>query len=228
MKRIIFSGIITTGLHIALFFSFSILLLENDRPAITEKKSVMVTMSYISPKPEKERHKKKPAKRVIKNKLATAPPCTKKAKSKTDESPKAQVHNPESEPKTCISQKPENKQISPTLIDKTEENSNLQSKYEPYNNSSVLKTTKPCLKNNPLPKYPLKAKRRGYEGIVELMVQVSENGEVTNLWVFKSSKYISLDNQAVQAVRKWLFEPAKRNGKPVQMWVKIPVKFELK
>ena len=87
---------------------------------------------------------------------------------------------------------------------------------------------KPVYKNNPLPQYPIRARKRGYEGIVELMVQVSKNGRVSNLWIFKSSNYKSLDNQAVKIVKKWIFEPGRKNEMPEEMWVKIPVKFELK
>ena len=91
-----------------------------------------------------------------------------------------------------------------------------------------IEFAKPLYKENVLPAYPVIAKRRGYQGIVELMVLVSENGKVSSLKIFKSSGYKSLDRQAVITVKNWLFEPGKRNGIPEEMWVKIPVKFELK
>ena len=83
-------------------------------------------------------------------------------------------------------------------------------------------------RRNPPPGYPRTAKKRGYQGTVVLSVLVNENGMVSNLWVFTSSGYMSLDNAAVKAVRNWLFEPGKIGDKNVEMWVKVPIRFQLK
>ncbi len=85
----------------------------------------------------------------------------------------------------------------------------------------------PLYKKNTLPAYPVSARKRGYHGLVELMVLVSEKGTVSAIKIFKSSKYKSLDRQAINTVKTWLFEPGKKNGTPEKTWVKIPVKFEL-
>jgi len=90
-----------------------------------------------------------------------------------------------------------------------------------------IEFAKPLYKKNALPAYPVIAQKRGYQGIVELMVLVSEKGKISSLKIFKSSGYKSLDRQAVKTVKNWLFEPGKKNGSPQEMWVKIPVKFEL-
>ena len=37
----------------------------------------------------------------------------------------------------------------------------------------------------------------------------------------------TLDMAAVDAVRKWLFEPARMGKQPIAVWVLLPVKFEL-
>lgn len=91
-----------------------------------------------------------------------------------------------------------------------------QNKENLNKNKELFKITEPFYKKKPLLKYPLKAKRRGYEGTVELMVQVSMKGKVSNLWVFKSSNYKSLDNHAVKIVKNWIFEPGKKDGKPTK------------
>ena len=91
-----------------------------------------------------------------------------------------------------------------------------------------IEFAKPLYKKNALPAYPVIARKRGYQGIVELMVLVSEKGKVSSLKIFKSSGHKSLDIQALKTVKNWLFEPGKKNGSPREMWVKIPVKFELK
>jgi protein TonB len=36
-----------------------------------------------------------------------------------------------------------------------------------------------------------------------------------------------LDDAAVEAVRRWVFTPAIANGKPVKVWVGVPVRFVL-
>ena len=37
-----------------------------------------------------------------------------------------------------------------------------------------------------------------------------------------------LDSAAADAVKKWLFEPARIGQQPIAVWVLLPVKFELK
>jgi len=37
-----------------------------------------------------------------------------------------------------------------------------------------------------------------------------------------------LDDSALNTVKKWKFVPAKQNGKIVDQWVKVPIRFGLK
>jgi len=46
--------------------------------------------------------------------------------------------------------------------------------------------------------------------------------------VLESSGHSVLDRAALSAVRKWLFEPGTEGGLKKKMWVKIPVRFDLK
>ena len=82
-------------------------------------------------------------------------------------------------------------------------------------------------KNNP-PAYPLSARRRNYEGTVLLDVLVRRDGRVGSIRVAESSGHKSLDQSAIRGVRKWTFHPGKRGGEPVEMWVKVPIRFRLK
>jgi len=93
---------------------------------------------------------------------------------------------------------------------------------------AVLKLARPLYKQNTAPPYPRKARRLGYEGIVMLKVLIDENGRVDDLTVLKSSGHTVLDRAASSAVRKWLFEPGTEGGIKKRMWVKIPVRFDLK
>ena len=92
----------------------------------------------------------------------------------------------------------------------------------------MVRAAVPLYKVNPPPPYPVAARRKGQQGMVVLSVHVDAQGRVSNLWLFKSSEYRSLDNAAIAAVKDWLFEPAMQGGKNVAMWVNVPVRFELK
>src|SRR5574337_83099 len=80
---------------------------------------------------------------------------------------------------------------------------------------------------NPLPKYPLVAREKGYEGTVYLRVLVRADGRVERLTVDRSSGYEILDRAAIDSVKDWAFFPAKKGGKSVESWVLLPVKFAL-
>ena len=85
----------------------------------------------------------------------------------------------------------------------------------------------PLYKINPPPRYPRTARRRGAQGTVVLSVYVDAHGRVANVWVFESSGYRVLDNAALEAVKKWGFEPGRKGDRKVAMWVNVPVRFEL-
>jgi protein TonB len=92
----------------------------------------------------------------------------------------------------------------------------------------VVKEAVPLYRENPAPRYPKMAKKRGYQGTVLLSVYVTKEGKVDELWLFKSSGYKILDNAALEAVKDWTFEPGRQGDEPVDMWVEIPVVFEIK
>lgn len=78
------------------------------------------------------------------------------------------------------------------------------------------------------PRYPESARRAGAQGVTTLRVRVLENGRVGEVLVEQSAGFRDLDFAAVDAVRKWLFEPARQGKNPVSVWVLLPVKFELR
>jgi protein TonB len=86
----------------------------------------------------------------------------------------------------------------------------------------------PLYKVNRPPAYPGLAKKRGDQGTVLLDVFVLSDGTVGDVQVAESSGYRILDRAAAQAVDDWLFSPALRNGRPTDMRVRIPVRFELR
>ena len=77
------------------------------------------------------------------------------------------------------------------------------------------------------PTYPARCLRLGIEGRVQLKVLVGENGRVQEATIGKSSGDASLDEAALEAVRKWRFEAARRDGAPVRAWALVPIEFKL-
>ena len=85
----------------------------------------------------------------------------------------------------------------------------------------------PLYRRNPVPEYPLIARKRGYQGTVVLEVLVDREGKVKDLTLSASSGYSVLDQAALTSVKAWLFDPGTRGGDKVEMWVKVPVRFQL-
>ncbi len=77
------------------------------------------------------------------------------------------------------------------------------------------------------PRYPESARRAGVQGVTTLRVRVLENGKVGEVIVDQSAGFRDLDMAAMDAVKKWLFEPARQGKNAVSVWVLLPVKFEL-
>jgi protein TonB len=81
---------------------------------------------------------------------------------------------------------------------------------------------------NPAPPYPPEARDAGQEGRVWLRVKVDATGRVTAISVYESSGYPLLDDSALRTVRRWIYNPAKRNGKPVPYEYLKPVGFYIR
>jgi len=75
------------------------------------------------------------------------------------------------------------------------------------------------------PPYPRIALQARIGGIVVLRVLVSETGIPIEIEVAKGVR-AGVTEAAVAAVRKWTFEPARRNGVAVQAWTTIPIPFQ--
>jgi protein TonB len=80
---------------------------------------------------------------------------------------------------------------------------------------------------NPAPAYPAAAKRKGIQGLVLLRVEVDEGGEPLKVEVAETSGHALLDAAALDAVRRWRFEPARRSGQPVKGHAQVPIRFKI-
>jgi len=77
----------------------------------------------------------------------------------------------------------------------------------------------------PPPVYPEWARRSSTQGTVVLDVEVLIDGSIGAIEVFRSIS--GLDEAAIEAVRKWKYQPAERGGYPVACWIKQPIVFTL-
>jgi TonB family protein len=73
--------------------------------------------------------------------------------------------------------------------------------------------------------YPDIARQMGIEGKAVLGLLINEEGRVEQVKLLKSSSNDILDSAALETAHTFIFSPALANGKPVKIWVSIPVEF---
>jgi protein TonB len=91
-----------------------------------------------------------------------------------------------------------------------------------------VRASVPLYDQNPAPVYPAAARRRNLEGTVMLEVLVNREGQAAQVRVLRGSGHALLDRSALDGVRRWRFTPALSGGRPQEMWVQVPVRFQLK
>lgn len=99
------------------------------------------------------------------------------------------------------------------LLDLTAKSRNLHTPVRP------LKTARPA--------YPRRAREQGWHGRVIIRLTISANGAVESGTIHQSSEHKLLDDQAMNAVTQWTFEPAKNGGFPMTSTVDIPIQYNL-
>jgi TonB family protein len=78
------------------------------------------------------------------------------------------------------------------------------------------------------PKYPEAARRAQKEGLVKLEFTVGVDGKATDITVVEEKpKGFGFGAEAIEAVKRWRFTPAKRGTESVPQRVKIPIRFTL-
>jgi TonB family protein len=76
------------------------------------------------------------------------------------------------------------------------------------------------------PEYSEEARKAKFQGTVVLSIIVDEKGTPTTFKVVRPLG-LGLDEKAVEAVRKWRFRPALKDGRPVAVFATIEVNFRL-
>jgi TonB family protein len=75
-----------------------------------------------------------------------------------------------------------------------------------------------CISCGP-PHYPDLAQKQGREGRVELKFDVSPEGKVSNVTIETSSKHKDLDNEAREAVQKWILASPESGIRGQTAWI---------
>jgi periplasmic protein TonB len=75
------------------------------------------------------------------------------------------------------------------------------------------------------PKYPQEAREKHIQGTVILKVEISREGDVTDVNVVSGDPLLA--PAAIEAVKQWKFKPYLLNGQPVVVETQLSVAFEL-
>ncbi|MDQ2989085.1 MAG: energy transducer TonB, partial [Pseudomonadota bacterium] len=79
----------------------------------------------------------------------------------------------------------------------------------------------------PQPDYPALSKRMGEQGKVVLRILVNEKGLPDQVTVQTSSGFARLDEAGRQAALRALFKPHMEDGRPVAVFVIVPLNFQM-
>lgn len=79
----------------------------------------------------------------------------------------------------------------------------------------------------PAPEYPAALRRKKLKGSVQVLFQVDKDGRVLNP-IAQNATHPAFEQPAIQAVKRWRFEPGSRGGRPVAVKMRIPISFAAK
>ena len=72
------------------------------------------------------------------------------------------------------------------------------------------------------------ARQKGLEDIIVLKVLVSDSGEVLETRVLRGARVDrQFEQSAIDAVRRWTFKPAVKDGQAVNCWFNVAIPFQI-
>jgi len=77
------------------------------------------------------------------------------------------------------------------------------------------------------PRYPTESRRKKEQGTVVLRLLIGTDGRVQHVSVAESSGFERLDKAALDAARRWRWQPMLRDGAPVEVRGLMPIPFVL-
>jgi TonB family protein len=87
-----------------------------------------------------------------------------------------------------------------------------------------IEQPRPLLGDVPID-YPLHLWDQDMEGETLLRVRVDDTGVVDSVEIVESSGHASFDSAAVEGARELRFTPARQDGKRIEVWARVPVRF---
>ncbi len=84
----------------------------------------------------------------------------------------------------------------------------------------------PKLLASPDPQYSEPARRAKYQGTSVLWLVIDREGNSRDIRIARPTGF-GLDEQAIAAVKQWHFQPAMKDGQPVDVQINIEVNFRL-
>ncbi len=78
------------------------------------------------------------------------------------------------------------------------------------------------------PTYPKRAMDLDQQGEALVRARLDADGNPSEIVLWRTSGFDLLDHAALEAVRRWRFQPAERDGHPIPAWVQVPIHFALK
>ena len=225
--RLVVAALLAFGVHASLYW----IEITRSQPHLTLRQSRTVSIDLVTFQKPTEK-KVPPSPRVVQPKHQPKPIL--KSKPKPKPKPKPVVQAPPVVPRSITPEPmietqsfdadlgPQEAELAPEAVAR-EEIPPAGVDHQPAVQASV-----PRYDLNPPPHYPRVAKRRKYTGIVMLDVWVTADGRVAQVRIADSSGYAVLDESAAKSVKGWQFTPARRGGLPIEMWVQVPVRFELR
>ncbi len=86
--------------------------------------------------------------------------------------------------------------------------------------------TQPVPIYQPEPEFSEEARKAKFQGVVTVSIIVDAQGKPQNVRVTRGVG-MGLDEKAIEAVQQYRFKPAKKNGKPVAVYLNVEVNFEI-
>lgn len=77
------------------------------------------------------------------------------------------------------------------------------------------------------PMYPIRAKRLGTEGSVNVQFLVDSEGRVCHVEILSATPEEIFETSVINCVSRWRFKPGTVDGKAVNTWAETTIRFEL-
>ncbi len=85
----------------------------------------------------------------------------------------------------------------------------------------------PELKEQIIPVYPYEARINGIEGVVDLLLELNESGDVINTKVIKTSRQVILDDASIEYSKRLKFKPESLIGLSRPIYIKWELNYKL-